>query len=878
MTVFAPFGARLRHHRLAAGLTQEQLAERAGLSVRGVQRLESGRATPRAETLRLLADALRLDPGERDGLIAAARPELAAAPPPPSLPLRATRPPLPPTPLVGREREVAAACALLRHGDGAAGARLLTLTGPGGVGKSRLALAVCAEIAEHFADGVAWVDLSALRDPDLVPASVAHALSVEERGDRPPRELLQTTLAERSLLLALDNCEHLLPAMPLVAELLASCPNLVVLATSRSRLRLRGERELAVAPLALPAVAAEPPLAGLAGVAAVRLFVERAQAVQPDFALTADRAPAVAEICRRLDGLPLAIELAAARVKLLPPAALLARLERRLPLLTAGPHDAPTRQRTMHAAIAWSHDLLTPDEQSLFRRLAVFAGGFTLDAAERVSGDGSRVPGKLLVVSSSDTRHPSPDTLNRVAALADHSLLQRVAAPDDEPRFRLLDTIREFGFEQLEASGEADTVRDAHAAYFVALGEAAEQGMQGPEQARWLRRLENEHDNLRAALHWLPARGDTESALCLAGALWFFRWIRGYFAESRAAYETLLALPAAAEPTSGRAKALNGLGVTALSQGEPDRAITAHEEALTSARALGDEAAAAFSLVCLAAALTSRAELDRSEATATESLAMCRQRGDRWGAQMALGLLAFASMQRGDPERAESLFAESLAMERALGVPWPTALTLDSLGWRALHRGDVARARTLFEEALAMMDQIGDRRDRPDALAGLGRAVERQGDLAAAIALFAESLALGRENGDQRAIAQALFWLGHARWRHGDGDAALGLVRQALAVFDAIGDPVYVAASLEALAILAAAAGDTERAARLAGAASALLERLGATIPGPDRFEPSGASGFADQRDGWETAWTSGRTLTPDQAVADALDWEAVAV
>ena len=513
-TSSATFGMLLRQLRLAAGLTQEGLAERAGVSARGVQDLERGvRMAPRAETLRLLADALDLDAAARSTLITAAHPELAS-PGSAASPERLSPPPIPATPLVGREPEVAAACAQLRRPGGEVGTRLLTLTGPGGVGKTRLALAIAAELAADYAEGVAWVELAPVRDPDLVAAVVARAFGVRESGDQPVAETLVTFIAKRRLLLVLDNLEHVLAAAPLVAQLLAAGPQLTVLATSRTRLRLRGEQELSIPPLAVPgADETQPPLEGLAGVAAMRLFTERAQEVLPDFALTAENAAAVAAICRRLDGLPLALELATVRIKLLPPAALLSRLERRLPLLSGGARDLPHRQQTMRDAIAWSHDLLTTDEQAVFRRLAVFVGGFTLEVAEDVGGRFAR--------GGEVEREAPPSVLDLVASLCDQSLLRPLSPTGSEPRLALLETIREYAGECLVASGEEEDTRHAHAACFLALAERAEPELTGPTQTAWLDRLEVEHDNLREALGW-SVQHDPRTALRLVGALWRF--------------------------------------------------------------------------------------------------------------------------------------------------------------------------------------------------------------------------------------------------------------------------------------------------------------------------------------------------------------------
>jgi predicted ATPase/transcriptional regulator with XRE-family HTH domain len=441
------FGDLLRHHRIAAGLTQEALAERAGLSTRGISDLERGaRELPRKDTLRLLLQALDLAPADRTALVTAARHPPATEP-------RGVHPdrfsglPVALTPLIGRETDVVSVTGLLNE----PAVRLVTLTGPGGTGKTRLALAVAGRLAAVFPDGVAFVPLAALADPALVVSSIAQGLGVREAAGQTVIEALVAYLRDKRMLLVLNNFEHLLPAAPLVTDLLGADRSLSVLATSRVRLRLSGEREVMVPPLALPSAGSAPGRDELAHVPAVQLFVARAQDVKSDFALTDENASAVAVICQRLDGLPLAVELAAARIKILSPAALLARLDRRLPLLTGGLRDLPDRQQTLRKTMAWSHDLLGEQERALFRRLGVFAGGWTLEAAEAVAN-----------------RDGAVDVLEGVASLVDISLVRQSDQPDDEPRFMMLETIREFALERLgEDTTEKQAVERAHAAFFA---------------------------------------------------------------------------------------------------------------------------------------------------------------------------------------------------------------------------------------------------------------------------------------------------------------------------------------------------------------------------------------------------------------------------
>jgi predicted ATPase/class 3 adenylate cyclase len=634
-----------------------------------------------------------------------------------SLDYRPNNLPRQPTPFVGREREVGEVVTLLQRGE----IELLTLTGPGGTGKTRLALQAAAELLDDFADGVFVVPLASVADPALVLSAIAETLGIREAGSQPLPERLRDVLATKKLLLVLDNFEHLVAAAPDVGHLLAAAPGVKVLATSRMPLRLRAEHEYPVPPLLLPRRQPPPSLEQLSQYEAVRLFIARAQAITPDFAVDNANAPAVAEICYRLDGLPLAIELAAARVRMLPPQALLGRLEQRLPFLTGGARDAPARQRTLRDTIAWSYDLLDPDEQTLFRRLAVFAGGGTLEAAEAVGNyDGTL------------------DVFGGVERLGEQSLLRQHAGPGNEPRYVMLETIREYGLERLAASGEEGTVRDAHAAHYAALGDEAERDWvvrAGPYAAA----LEAEADNLRAAMTRAECQEATDIGLRLGLAFSVLAMQRGLLSEGRSWYQRLLAIPGGAP--SLRVRSLSQLGWLALFQGDAYAAVDPAEQAVDLAREEGW--VRAYALNVLGIVELSRESPDAARHCFEEALNLLRvdSSGEAFVPEL-LTHLGNVAADQGDLVEARRWYEAALAALPADGGPSPRAIILGNLAWVDWEEGDRHRAAVRHREALGLH---GDLREMPRLVASFEAAAEHaatadQAEVASCLLGAAEAL------------------------------------------------------------------------------------------------------------------------------------------
>lgn len=701
------------------------------------------------------------------------------------------------SPLVGREKEVKACLNLLRQKN----VRLLTLVGPGGTGKTRLALQVAAEILEEFSDGVFAVGLAPIKDPSVVASTIAAALGVREAGGQHLTDTLKDYLRDKQMLLLLDNFEQLLEAAPLVWELLATAPRLKVLATSRASLGLSAEHEYFVPPMSLP----DPDTAATVETAsqyeAVALFVASATAVKPDFRLTPENAAAVTQICVRLEGLPLAIELAAARVKVLPPQALLARLESRLKLLTGGARDLPARQQTMRDTLAWSYDLLDPGEQAVFRRLSVFSRGCTMEAAEVLCDF-----------------EGAPDVLDAISSLVNKSLMRQmpnVGHENSDTRFSMLEIIREFGLEQLEQSGERDMVREEHARFFVALAEKAEPELAGPREAEWLERLDAEQDNMRAVLEWANERGEAELALRLASSLWRFWYMRSNLSEGRKWLIGLLGLPQARAKTPLRAKALNGGGNMVYNQGDYDAAQMLHEESLAISREMGDERGIAGSLNNLGLIARSRGDYARARALFEEARETNKRMGNRNWEAINLNNLGTVLHQQGDYEQAYALEEQSLALFTSMGDQSGIAMALGDLGRIVSDQGKYAQARDFYHRSLIIQKRLGDKRNIAALQEAIGVVAAKQGDFAEAQRLCEQSLAMFREMGDKRGIGTSLHQLGNVYLHRGQYDKARACYEESLAIRRQLRDKWSIAYSLNNLGLVALRTGELDEAQSL---------------------------------------------------------------
>jgi predicted ATPase/transcriptional regulator with XRE-family HTH domain/Tfp pilus assembly protein PilF len=897
------FGSLLKQARKAVDMTQGELAEAAGCSPKTIAKIESGERRPSRQLAELLAQALGLPAEQTAEFMQWARNvtgPLSTFSTGPLSPRDATRGngathaalpsvevvgavevtpnnlPVPPTEFLGREALVVTARSILLRPY----TRLLTLLGPGGVGKTRVALEVAGEVLPDFGEGVYFVPLGPVSDPDLVLPTIARTLGLPEAPGVSPVDSLKAHLRDRHVLLLLDNFEQVVGAAPQLADLLSGCPGLKLLVTSREALSLRGEREVPVPPLTLPDCGAEPSPEVVAHSEAVRLFVARAQDRLFDFELSGQNAGVIAAIACRLEGLPLAVELAAAQVKRLSPQAILDGLEERLEFLKAPLVDLPTRQQTLRNAIAWSYNLLDGAEQPLFRQLGVFVGGFTSwDAHAVCAAEGAG----------------EAQTLALLESLVDKSLLRYSSAvPSDvgeQPRFDMLETIREYALEQLRECGEAAALEKRHALHFMALAERAEPELRGANQAEWLERLEEAHDNVRAALRWAgqeaAERDGMEAAevgLRIGAALWRFWNVRGYYSEGRGhlrkAVDAARSLGVEGEHMI---RGLRAAGTLVMVQGDMPLARPLQEESLALSRKIGDKHGMAIALNELGRIAWHQGDFASARTLYEESLQLARETGDKAAMSAALGNLGIVARGQGDFALARTLLEETLEIKRAMGDKRSVALVLVSLGSSSVAQGDHISARTFYEEALPIYREIGDKHGTAMVLSNLGFATFLGGDYAAARELLEEAHGLSREIEDRLSEATILNMLGSVASAKGDYALARSYHEQSLRISGPVEEKQSIADALISLAALTLAEGEAtgdgtpERAAaavRLLAAVEGFLEATEATV---DKYEHDlSEQTLATARtllttDEYERAWAEGQGMSVERAVAYAL-------
>ncbi len=726
-----------------------------------------------------------------------------------SVPTRRTNLTLPPTPLIGREHELAVLCDLLLQQT----VSLITLIGLGGAGKTRLASQAALDMLDRFADGVFFVDLSSINDPDRVPGVLAALFDVRETaGQRSLWDSLKNYLHDKQMLLLFDNFEQIVSAAPLIADLLQSCPALKALATSRTPLHVRAEREFPLSPLAPPTQPQWNDLATLEHNAATQLFVERAAAVRPDFTLTPGNAPAIAEICVQLDGLPLAIELAAARIKILSPQMLLSRLQRSRDVLKSNVRDLPERQQTLHNTIQWSYDLLDTELQRLFRRLAVFVGGWTLDMAEVVCNVDDAFGDRLV---------------DDLGLLLDNSLIKQTEAAHGEPRFNMLLTVRDYAWQRLNESAEATRLQQWHAEKFLALGEQANLHARSADQRQWMERAEAEYDNLRAAHNWFNSQPDRiPDDLRLAGVMFLYWFSRGRWSEGRQWLDQTLERPLPGGMSPQRAQVLNCAALLAAQQSDSVKAQACLNESIPYTRQVGDRLNLAYGLAIMGLDTAMREGFTKSRALYAESIALFRALKDQWGLGFALYLDGIAAFVQGDYAATRADYDESIISFRASGDKWRAAAPLGRLGDLYFRQGNSADARRLYTESLALFREVNDLSGIATSLKPLGDIALRDGDLDLAAGYFQQSLSVNQELGDKAGMAWASFALGVIAYRKSACDQAENLLQRSLVLLSDVGDDGGIAWVLQQKGHVACARGNFRGAALLLAMALDMAQRL----------------------------------------------------
>jgi predicted ATPase/serine/threonine protein kinase/DNA-binding CsgD family transcriptional regulator len=762
------------------------------------------------------------------------------------------------TPLIGREQEVADVCTQLARPE----VRLLTLLGIGGIGKTRLGAAVATQMRAAFADGVCFVGLASLSDSNLVMSTIASELGIQEQGQQSFMEQVKTALRKKHMLLLLDNIEQVLTAVPALEELLAVCPSLKILVTSRAVLCLQAERLYQVPPLALPDLVRLPEYENLTRYAAVAFFVERVQAQLPTFQLSQANSREIAAICVHLDGLPLALELAATRIRLLPPRALLARLSQRMALLTGGPRNHPERQQTLRNTLQWSYDLLSLQEQQLFRHLSIFVGGCTLEGAAAVMQAGNQ-----------RTYEVAGDFLDEVSSLLDKSLLYRVEQSDGEPRLLMLETVREFGLEALNEQQELETARTAHAAYYLQLSEEADVWLWGPQHPVWMQRLEQEHDNLRAALAWSlePGLGEepgqrTEIALRFGGALHRFWFTHGHGAEGVAFLERVLATSVGVT-TMRRAKAL----VVAADMTEQGEAFA--EEALVFYQEVGDQPGIGRALGLLGRFAGFKFEYVRAYSLLEESITLHKKLGNRWYLAWSLYTLAQQYALQGEHIKAQAYYEEALTIWRELGDKEVVAIALNRLAFLHYYLQDLVTARSMGEEALTLSRELGSKGGMSGSLNLLAEIALRQNDFATAYQFGEEVSSIEREVGSRDSETYRLHIFVRIETHLGNYDKARHLYEEILPIISELDNVATTADFLWEFASFVAAQGEVGQAAHLWGASEFLFESCGVPLSPVERVNYEQAVATArrhmDER-AFAAAWAEGRTISAKEALANA--------